>query len=191
MYSKICVLFGSLNFPFSSGCVVSLPNTISRICCCSRSLQRWFNQDMWVTIESNSFFPNFMDSSMLVGVKDCKNPFFVIKAKGLPMNTYTKHHCCKRSRHFILSLLEENLTSQSERMQQSTIMDFIQASIFSNKVVGVILRERFYHFILSSGVVELCVWASYKINFENLFWATTILYSELYFFFCSLHKLGC
>lgn len=42
-------------------------------------------------------------------------------------------------------------------MQHRTIMDFIRASIFSGKVVGVILRERFYHFNHSGRVVKLCV----------------------------------
>lgn len=70
---------------------------------------------------------------------------------------YTKRPCCKSSSHFTLSLLEKNLTSQSERMQHRKIMDFIRASIFSDRVVGVILRERFYHFNHSGRVVQLCV----------------------------------
>lgn len=56
------------------------------------------------------------------------------------MNTYRKHPSCKSSSHFTLSLLEKNLASQSERMQHRTTVDFIWAGIFSDKVVGVILR---------------------------------------------------
>lgn len=73
---------------------------------------------------------------MLVQVKDCKNPFFVATVKALPMNTYTKHARCKNSSHFIQSLLEKHLTSQSERIQHGTVEDLIQVNIFRDKAVG-------------------------------------------------------